>query len=68
MLCSTLAGPFLYLLYLLHLLADLLVTLRGDEHLDARLIHIIDVGPVGLDLRVFDAAGQGVYCPCRPSD
>lgn len=49
-----------------HLLADLLVALRGDEHLDAGLIHIVDVGPVSLDLGVFNAAGQAVNGPCRP--
>lgn len=51
---------------LLHLLADLLVALRGDEHLDTGLVHIVDVGPVSLDLGVFYAAGQAVNGPCRP--
>lgn len=53
---------------LLHLLADLLVALRSDEHLDAGLIHIVDVGPVSLDLGVFYAAGQAVDGPRRPGD
>lgn len=51
-----------------HLLADLLVALRGDEHLDAGLVHIVDVGPVSLDLWVLDAAGQAVDGPRRPGD
>lgn len=49
-----------------HLLADLLVALRGDEHLDARLVHVVDVRPVSLDLGVLDAAGQAVDGPSRP--
>ncbi len=53
---------------LLHLLADLLVALRGDEHLDAGLIHIIDIGPVSLDLGVFYTAGQAVDGPRCPGD
>lgn len=53
---------------LLHLLADLFIALRGDEHLDAGLIHIVDVGPVSLDLGVFYAAGQAVDGPCCPGD
>lgn len=56
------------LLHLFHLLADLLVALRGDEHLDAGLVHIVDIGPVSLDLGVFDAAGQAVDGPRRPGD
>lgn len=52
----------------IHLLADLLITLRGDEHLNAGLVHIVDVGPVSLDLGVFYATGQAVNGPCRPEE
>lgn len=48
-------------------LADLLVALRSDEHLDTGLVHVIDVGPVGLNLRVLDAAGQTVDGPRSPA-
>ncbi len=48
------------------ILADLLVSLRGDEHFDAGLVHIVDVGPVSLDLRVLDTTGQTVNGPRRP--
>lgn len=50
------------------LLADLLVAMRGDEHLHAGLVHVVDVGPVSLDLRVFDPAGQAVDGPGRPGE
>lgn len=60
---SYIAPPFLHLL---HLLADLLVALRGDEHLDTGLVHVVDVGPVGLDLGVFDPTCQAVDGPRRP--
>lgn len=49
-----------------HLLADLLVALRGDQHFDAGLVHVVNVGPVGLNLRIFDAAGQAVNSACGP--
>lgn len=48
------------------LLADLLIALRGDEHLNAGLVHVVDVGPVSLDLRVLYATGQAVNGTCRP--
>lgn len=48
------------------LLADLLIALRGDEDLNAGLIHIVDVRPVSLDLGVFNSAGQAVDGPCCP--
>lgn len=54
-------------LVVVHSLADLLVALRGDEHLDAGLVHVVDVGPVSLDLRVLDAAGQTVDGPRSPA-
>lgn len=57
--------PFLFFP---HLLADLLVALRGDEHLDTGLVHIVDVWPMSLDLGVFYAAGQAVDGPCCPGD
>lgn len=53
---------------LIHLLADLLVAMRGDEHLHTGLINVVDVGPVSLDLRVFDPAGQAVDGPCCPDE
>ena len=49
------------------LLADLLVALGGDEHLDTGLVHVVDVGPVRLDLGVLDVTGQAVNGPCRPT-
>lgn len=49
-------------------LADLLVALRGDEHLHAGLVHIVDVGPVSLDLGVFYATGQAVDGACSPDE
>lgn len=51
----------------IHSLADLFVALRGDEHLDTGLVHVVDVGPVGLNLRVLDAAGQAVDGPRGPA-
>lgn len=51
-----------------HSLADLLVALRGDEHLDAGLVHVVDVGPVSLDLGVFYATGQAVNGTRRPGE
>lgn len=50
------------------LLADLLVALGGDEHLHAGLVHVVDVGPVSLDLGVFYATGQAVNGACRPGE
>uniref|UniRef100_A0A0E9WB28 Uncharacterized protein n=1 Tax=Anguilla anguilla TaxID=7936 RepID=A0A0E9WB28_ANGAN len=47
--------------------ADLLITLRGNQHLDTRLVHIIDVGPMSLDLRILYATGQAIDCPCSPA-
>lgn len=52
----------------IHLLADLLIALRGYEHLDAGLVDIVDVGPVSLDLGVFYATGQAVNGPRRPEE
>lgn len=50
------------------LLADLLVALRGDQHLHAGLVHVVDVGPVSLGLGVLDATGQAVDGPRRPAE
>lgn len=52
----------------LHLLADLLVALWSDEHLDTGLVYVINVGPVSLDLRVFNPTGQTIDGTCRPVD
>lgn len=52
----------------IHLLADLLIALRGDEHFNAGLVHVVDVGPVSLDLGVFYATGQAVDGTCRPGE
>jgi len=53
---------------LVHLLADLLIALRGDEHLDTGLIHVVDIGPVSLDLGVFNPTGQAINGPCSSVD
>lgn len=52
----------------IHLLADLLIALRGYEHLNAGLVDIVDVRPVSLDLGVFYATGQAVNGPRRPEE
>lgn len=43
-----------------HSLAYLLITLGSDQDFDARLVDVVDVGPVGLDLRILNAAGETV--------